>query len=83
MNSRPAVAGASAAGAGDRIRALSAERPENGADLLRRAPVVVELGDDRQVLAQLDERHPGSPVIVQAGQLRVDVEEPLRLRGVR
>ena len=63
--------------------ALSAERLESGADLLGRAPVVVELGDHGQVLAQLDEGHPGSPVIVQAGQLRVYVEEPLRLRRVR
>jgi len=47
--------------------ALPAERPENGADLLRRAPVVVELCDDGQVLPQLDQRHPGLPAVVKAG----------------
>jgi hypothetical protein len=42
---------------------------------------VVELGDDGQVLAQLDDRHPGSPVIVQADQLRVQVQRSGRCRA--
>jgi hypothetical protein len=41
----------------------------------------LELGDDGQVLAELNERHPGSPLIVQACQLRVHVQRSGRRRA--
>jgi prevent-host-death family protein len=45
----------------------SPERGKGGADLVGRAPVVIELGDHGEVLSQLDNRHAGSPVAIEGG----------------